>query len=264
MKCKICDCELEYIFTEKILDKFCIKYFKCNHCEFLCTEEPYWLDEAYSSAITNSDTGILQRNLGFSKEVPILLKALNCDLSISKFLDFAGGGGIFVRLMRDLGIDFYWYDKYCENWVANGFEGDLSKKYSGITAFECFEHFINPKQEIEKLFQYSDNIIFSTIILPQKIPDKSWWYFAFREGQHVSFYSYKTLEYIAKENKFNFYSFGNTHCFTKVKINYLTLHLIRFIIKHVKIKSLYFYLIKNKLKSKTILDMNFIRQKNDI
>jgi len=48
MKCKICSNETYNIFSAKILNKNNIKYFYCDYCGFLQTEEPYWLKEAYS------------------------------------------------------------------------------------------------------------------------------------------------------------------------------------------------------------------------
>ncbi len=41
------------------------------------------------------------------------------------FLDYAGGYGVFTRLMRDIGFDFYWHDPYTQNLFANGFEKDI-------------------------------------------------------------------------------------------------------------------------------------------
>lgn len=46
------------------------------------------------------------RNLDFANKIPVLLYLLGCNLKINKFIDYAGGGGIFVRLMRDKGLDF--------------------------------------------------------------------------------------------------------------------------------------------------------------
>ena len=68
----------------------------CEHCGFLQTEEPYWLDEAYSESINVSDTGYMQRNLMLSEKLTILL-ALFFDKN-AKFLDYGGGYGIFTRL----------------------------------------------------------------------------------------------------------------------------------------------------------------------
>ena len=43
------------------MDKYDVKYFLCGNCGFVFTEEPYWLNEAYKSAINISDTGIVTR-----------------------------------------------------------------------------------------------------------------------------------------------------------------------------------------------------------
>ena len=69
MKCKICTQTTKQIFTAKILNKYDIKYYHCEYCGFLQTEEPYWLDEAYKDPITLTDTGYLQRNILLSKKL---------------------------------------------------------------------------------------------------------------------------------------------------------------------------------------------------
>jgi hypothetical protein len=45
-------------FRHTVLRKYDVQYFQCGGCGFLQTETPYWLDEAYSSAIVTADTGI--------------------------------------------------------------------------------------------------------------------------------------------------------------------------------------------------------------
>ncbi len=120
MTCKICGKENKFVFKAKILKKYEISYFHCENCGFLQTEEPYWLAESYKSPINISDTGYLSRNINLSKIVTTLLVSF-FDYK-KKFLDYAGGYGVFVRLMRDIGFDFYWYDKYTQNLFARGFE----------------------------------------------------------------------------------------------------------------------------------------------
>ena len=103
------------------------------------------------------------------------------------FVDYGGGYGMFVRLMHDLVVNFYWYDKYCENLFANGFEAN-EKKYRALTAFELFEHLPEPYDDIEKMLHFSNNIIFSTELIPENISsikDRS--YFSTTTGQHISF-----------------------------------------------------------------------------
>jgi len=88
MKCKICDNKTHNIFSEKILNKNNIKYYYCDHCGFLQTEEPYWLKEAYSNPISIIDTGILARNIGSSKITAVVLYFL--FRKFGKFLDYGG------------------------------------------------------------------------------------------------------------------------------------------------------------------------------
>jgi len=68
MICKIYNSNTQQVFTSKILKKYDVKYFKCNNCGYLFTEDPFWLDEAYSRSINLSDSGLLDRNMYFSKE----------------------------------------------------------------------------------------------------------------------------------------------------------------------------------------------------
>ena len=162
--------------------------------------------------------------------------------------------------MRDIGFDFYWYDPHSTNLLARGFESKSNRlKYELITSFESFEHFVEPVKEIKSMLQFSDNILFSTGLLPFLIPmPGEWWYYALESGQYISFYSYKTLKYIAQSYNINFYSNGNNiHLFTKnKKINN---KLFNFLLKFQRF-GLFFY-VKKKMKSLTVDDMNFLISK---
>jgi hypothetical protein len=258
MKCTICDNETYSIFSAKILNKYDIKYYYCDYCGFLQTEEPYWLQEAYNNPINIVDTGVMARNIGSSKITAVILYFLFDPHG--KYLDFAGGYGFLTRLMRDIGFDFYWHDPYSPNLVARGFELETnSLKYELITSFESFEHFNEPIKEIENIIQFSDNILFSTELLPSTLPKPGeWWYYALESGQHISFYSYRTLKYITQKYDMNLYSNGGyIHMFTKNrKINN---NLFNFLLKFRRF-GLFFY-VKKKMKSLTVEDMNFLISK---
>ena len=228
MICKICKSNTQQIFTSKILKKYDVKYFKCDNCGYLFTEEPFWLEEAYSRSINLSDTGLLDRNIYFSKVLSVLI--FFCFDRNGSFLDYAGGYGVFTRLMRDIGFDFYWHDPYTQNLFANGFEKDLkfNSRFELLTAFEVFEHLVNPKEELEKMLEFSDTIIFSTELMPQEIPDpKDWWYYGFNHGQHISFYTEKTLNTLANQFKLNYYNVDEIHILTKRKFNNSVLILMK-------------------------------------
>jgi len=217
MKCKICSQDNKKIFNSKILSKYDIEYFHCENCGFLQTEEPYWLEEAYAESINVSDTGYMVRNLFYANRLAILL-----FLTFGKkgrFLDYAAGYGVFVRLMRDIGFDFYWDDKYTKNLFSSGFEWEPGSKVDAITSFEAFEHFVDPIKEIESLLNISNGIIFSTELHPDPIPEPSdWWYYGLEHGQHISFYSGKTFEYIAQKFSVRYYCLGSLHILTDKNI----------------------------------------------
>ncbi|PKP59337.1 MAG: class I SAM-dependent methyltransferase [Candidatus Altiarchaeales archaeon HGW-Altiarchaeales-1] len=192
MTCKICNSDTNEVFEAKILNSYNVKYYKCKHCGFIQTEKPYWLNEAYSSAISSLDVGLVSRNLSF---VPITASIIEKYFKVNgKFLDYGGGTGLFVRLMRDKGFDFYRQDIYCENLFAQNFDindlDDKKIKFELLTAFEVFEHLKDPLIEIEKMFKLSDSILFSTELQPlENVTPDNWWYFVPETGQHISFYS---------------------------------------------------------------------------
>ena len=221
--CKICNANCTKIFSGEILNKYRIDYFRCNACHFIQTENPYWLNESYSSAIASTDIGLVSRNISFQNITSWIIKSY-FDYK-SKFLDYAGGYGLFVRLMRDKGFDFYRQDIYCENYFAKYFditEHNEITKFELVTAFEVFEHLANPIEEIGKIFEFSEVILFSTELQPQNKMNSidDWWYFAKETGQHISFYTIKSLEIVAEKMNCNLYSNNrNLHILTKKRLN---------------------------------------------
>lgn len=220
MKCKICDSESDYLFTKKILNKYDGAYYRCRNCSFIQTEEPFWLTEAYSNAISSLDVGLISRNMTF---LPIVQSIINlCFDTGKKFLDFGGGYGMFVRMMRDKGYDFYRQDKFCENLFAKEFDVEnvlTEKQFELVTAFEVFEHLPYPIEGINDMLGYGKSILFSTELSPER-NISSWWYLVPEAGQHVSLYHYSTLEHLAKRFNLNLYSnFSNIHLLTPKKIN---------------------------------------------
>lgn len=221
MPCKICNSDTIKIFEKKVLNKYQSNYYQCTLCDFVQTDSPIWLEESYTDAITSLDLGLLNRNNRLQKDVS---KIIDCVFpKANAFIDYAGGYGIFVRLMRDAGFNFYRQDPYCENIFAKGFDIEDSKlsKFDILTGFEVFEHFENPITELEKMFSYADSIIVSTELLPEnKNEIEDWWYISPEIGQHIAFYSKKTMQFIA--NKFQkryYYINPHTHLFTPVVLS---------------------------------------------
>ncbi len=220
IKCKVCESDSNHLAQGKVMGKYDVDYFQCSNCGFVQTEEPYWLDEAYSQPIASSDVGLTFRNLSFSQFTQNLL--FNFFNHQARFLDYGGGYGLFVRLMRDAGFDFYWLDKFCQNIFAQGFEIDAAtnNQFELVTAFEVFEHLVHPIYELEELLKKSRNILLSTELLPESNPKPNeWWYYVLHEGQHVSLYTAKSLSILAAKFNLNFYSNGSSlHLLTEKQL----------------------------------------------
>jgi hypothetical protein len=256
MKCKICQLETRKIAVSRVLYKHDVSYFFCPACGFLQTEEPFWLNEAYRNPINIYDTGVLQRNIMLSKKIaPLICLFFNAR---SQFLDYSGGYGLLVRLMRDKGFDFHWQDAYCQNLFARGFERPANKKtYELVTCIEAFEHFPNPAEEIQKLFECCDHILFTTEILPLPPPPiPQWWYYSGEHGQHISFYSMKTLRHLSQKFQCHLYSDGRSlHLFSKKAINPTLFKIIS------RLGALFpSALLKFKIKSKTESDSLMLKE----
>lgn len=196
MKCKICTANTNPFGNALVLGKHLVSYFHCSTCGFIQVEEPYWLDEAYSKTITSSDIGLVGRNVQVADLTRKLI--LTCLEPNERFIDYGGGYGMFVRLMRDNGFQFDRYDPLCENLFSKGFDAQPGSKYSLLTAWEVFEHLTDPLAEIERMLTFSRTLFFSTVLTPPAPkPLGDWWYYGLEHGQHVAFYSSKTLHVIA-------------------------------------------------------------------
>ncbi|EDZ94635.1 glycosyl transferase family 2 [Limnospira maxima CS-328] len=220
-RCKVCGSTSEFFDSAQILNKYDVDYFQCVNCGFIQTEDPYWLTEAYSEPIAGSDVGLVARNMEFSQIAEnLILKLFNRR---GKFLDYGCGYGLFVRLMRESGFDFYGRDRYCKNLFYQGFEGgkNIGEKYDLVTAFEVVEHLADPLNEIEEILGFSRHLFFSTKLLPNHNPKpRDWWYYALSEGQHISIYTEKALSIIAHRFNLNFYTYGDSlHLLTEKEVD---------------------------------------------
>ncbi|TWU01268.1 class I SAM-dependent methyltransferase [Stieleria varia] len=211
------------LFTTKVLGKYHVEYFVCNETGFIQTEDPYWLDEAYSDAITALDLGLVSRNF---EKASLTSKVVEKSFPYaSKFIDYGGGYGMFTRLMRDRGFDFLHYDTHCQNLFAKGFEIEelLAReryRFDLLSAWEVFEHLADPLASLDEMLNVADAVLFSTELVPNSAiqSPKDWWYFTPETGQHISFYTTAALEYMAEKFSLNLYSDGlSNHMLSKQK-----------------------------------------------
>lgn len=202
-----------------MLKRYEAHYFICPCCGYLFIDKPSWLNEAYSTAIAGADTGLVYRNFLFSEYLTRYLVLLK--KSKSRCLDFSGGTGLFTRLMRDNGFDYFWDDPYCVNIHARGFE--YKKLPAGtqvqvITAFEVFEHLEDPIEFLKLAFSYPgvELLIVSTELFEGSAPAiDEWDYYMPETGQHIGFFQRKTLLTIAKILNLHLISFKHLHVFSR-------------------------------------------------
>lgn len=204
MKSRITGGPTTPLFTAKVLGQHQVTYHRCTETGFIQTDDPYWLDEAYGDAITQLDIGLLGRNLAKVDLARSILPLAVPDGD--QFLDYGGGYGIFTRLMRDKGFAFLHHDPHCECLFAKGFEvedlsGSAKAAFDCVTAWEVFEHVVDPMPVFSQLANRANSILFSTVLVPDPCPNRpsDWWYFTPETGQHVSFYTRASLEHVASK-----------------------------------------------------------------
>ena len=209
--CRLCSGALKNIFSQKVLGKYDVLYYKCSDCDSLQTETPYWLDEAYkTNNLFNTDTGAVQRNLHNLAACYIISKILRA----TNVIDIGGGEGLLCRLLRDYKINCYVKDKYATPTYGQGFTEQNFDTPDLIVGFEVLEHYPNPTSDLDNLFSYNPRaLLLSTAIFTNEQQD--WWYLAPESGQHVFFYSKKSISMIAAKYEYDLVMSGGFILFVK-------------------------------------------------
>jgi len=147
------------------------------------------LGEAYAeSNLSPLDTGAAQRNLNNLGAVLAIARWLG----LRRVLDFGGGDGLLVRMLRDRELEARVMDRHAQPTYALGFGQPSPERPDLVTAFEVLEHFVNPREELGALFDpQPPALLISTDAWNGQGLD--WPYLAPETGQHVFFYSKRAL-----------------------------------------------------------------------
>lgn len=200
-ECRLCGAVARSVGTLQILGTREVTFFVCPACELLATELPTWLAEAYAKAMTALDTGAVARNQTSARLTELVARLAGISAA-APALDFGGGHGVFVRMMRDRGFDMRWYDAFAENLYAAGFAGSPDEHYAIVTAFEVWEHLADVRGELARLFApRPDHVLIGTLL--HHGWDPGWWYLMAESGQHVAFFSQATLAWIAAQHGYD-------------------------------------------------------------
>ena len=261
MNCPICNGAMRPVFTAQVLHKYPASYECCVSCGFLRAHEPYWLDEAYSSAIAAADTGLVKRNLSLASKVAAVLYLVLGERGEGRYLDAAGGYGMLTRIMRDLGFDFYWSDKYCENLLARGFQyNNTIGPCRAVTAMEVMEHLTEPAAFVDDILRSANSeiLLFSTELYAGEPPSpENWWYYTFPTGQHIGFFQRRTLEILGNRLGLHLVSAFGLHALSRQPLDYLRFAFAA----HPYLSHLAAPLIRRRLGSRTLDDHHRIMDK---
>jgi hypothetical protein len=202
-------------FRLTVLARHEVAYLRCEECGSLQTEPPYWLEEAYASALAAIDTGAVERCLRCQAAIAATARLSGVH---GRVLDFGGGAGLLCRLLRDAGLDAWLYDKYAEPVYAPAFTVSPSTLAPGslalLSAIEVFEHCADPARELGALFALQPSVLFASTE-PYRGEGADWWYLNASAGQHVFFYSTRALMLLARRHGYHYFGAGAFHVFSR-------------------------------------------------
>jgi hypothetical protein len=231
--CKVCGCgRLRPLFSTNVLGAYHATVVECLSCGFqYFPNAQEWIQEAYSSPIASTDTGIVARCLDLHK---IISSFLSLNYKRGPLLDWGSGSGLLVRLLRDSGHECLGFEPYTAPVLAAGYtftddQAALQKApFRAIIAVEVLEHLTDPREFMASVLAMTDTLIFTTELLNGNKVGKAWWYYSFETGQHIGFYTKNSLERLAYDYDCFYYTCRNPaiHIFTRNPLDIKAFRLI--------------------------------------
>jgi hypothetical protein len=227
LRCRLCSGALQERFRLPVLGRYEVAYLLCDSCGSLQTQRPFWLAEAYASALAAIDTGAVERCLRCQAAITAIARVFGLH---GRVLDFGGGAGLLCRLLRDSGFDAWLYDRYAEPVYAPAYALALESVTPGsialLSAIEVFEHCADPAPELGALFALQPAVLFASTE-PYRGEGADWWYLNASAGQHVFFYSTRGLELLAQRHGYQYLGVGAFHVFSRSALSPLRRVLLR-------------------------------------
>lgn len=188
MLCTLCETPL---FNK--IDEF---YFSCNECYALVKNSQFYItyqEEKERYETHNNDVNDVRYQQFTSPITSFILKNYTQN---HLGLDYGcGTGPVISKQLHNNGFRVQLYDPF-----FYPDEGYLNFKYDYIFSCEVFEHFYQPKLEIEKLLSLlkpEGRLLIMTHQFDGAIDFTKWYYR--KDPTHVFIFTKKTFEYIAKK-----------------------------------------------------------------
>lgn len=220
--CLICNGSTSTAFRITVRHEHMATYLRCQSCEFIFVEDPFWLHASFGGTLQHVDVGSVDRNLLAAQVLKTAITTLNIKDGV--FVDWGGGYGLLSRIMRDSGFNYHNQESFVTPLFYSPEVPPGTEKYSLISVIEVILHYTQPLEEFRALLEKTDRLFFTTTISPSKI-DSNWWYLMPDTGQHVALYTKKSLEilahilgvkFVSDEKFFHMFYRGSIPTFTKL------------------------------------------------
>ncbi len=215
--CRLCEGKCAKQFEALVLKRYKVSYYKCENCGSLQTEEPFWLNEAYTDPVSHFDSDYLDRGIRVAELVLAMWRILGLPVNVP-ILDFGAGIGISTQRLRDYGLNSFALDKHTKNIFNPRLEWLGENHPRIIIAAEVFEHLPNPRNDLLDIFSLSADFIIATTYLYNN-QKEDWAYIGLDHGQHVFFYTAKAMQIVAGRFGYKILLLGNVMLFYRRPIS---------------------------------------------
>jgi SAM-dependent methyltransferase len=196
-----------------------VYYALCGSCGFCFAPEiAKWSLDEFAQRIYNNQYTLVDPDyieVRPREHAATLLSMFGNALRSVRHLDYGGGDGTLVEILRKSGWDSTSYDPF----VNRDTRPDQLGQFELITAFEVFEHVPDVQElmsQLRSLLSPNGVVLFTTLLSDGNIhPNQriGWWYASPRNG-HISLFSRDSLAILAQGSKFNVGSFDSgVHAF---------------------------------------------------
>lgn len=186
MTCTLCGSELK---NKK--DAF---FYDCICCKAIVKDKKYYLSANEEKAIYKNHNNDINDIRYQNFTMPITNYVIEKCLPKHKGLDFGSGTGpVISSMLKERDYNIVQYDPF---FASN--KSVFNNKYDYIVSCEVFEHFYNPKMEIDRLaslLKTNGIFLIMTLLYNNQIDFNTWKYA--KDPTHVFIYRKETFEYIA-------------------------------------------------------------------